>query len=634
MVMNLLSSRFHAIVGLMGTAVIPLVQVEIAIALPASVNSIAQQVTVRIDGANTGSGVIINRQSNTYTVLTNWHVVAPGGNYTLQTYDGKTYQVSRSAMKRIGNLDLAELQFTSTENYRKADLYLDQLTAGTTAYISGWADPDAVSVTREYVIIPQIITRVVQKPKDEYSLVFSTPIKPGMSGGPVLDEQGRLLGIHGQARIDVRTETTDFLGIPINTYTRLASVKPATPIQSATTGQPRPTSPVSTAARLDNSKELIDEVWQLINRQYIDDTFNKTDWQAVRKEYLNKSYSNKQQAYQSIKEMVKKLDDPYTYFMEPAEFKKTQVDNSGELIGVGITIGQDEKTKQLFVIVPIEDTPAFKAGILAKDTILKINGKSTQGMDTNQAVSLIRGEPGTTVNLTIQRNGQIKQFAIKRTRIEIKPVRYNQQQTPVGNLGYIRLKQFSANAGKEMQNAIKDLENKRVAGYILDLRGNPGGLLYSSIEIARMWLNQGTIVSTVDRKGETEKEVANGRALTNKPLVILVDNASSSATEILSGALQDNKRAVLVGSRTFGKATVQSLRPLEDGSGLAVTIAKYYTPKGKNIEKQGITPDVIVNLSNEQKQDLWANQQEKIGTLLDPQFIKAVETLGKQIAAK
>jgi carboxyl-terminal processing protease len=381
-------------------------------------------------------------------------------------------------------------------------------------------------------------------------------------------------------------------------------------------------------------KELVDEVWQIVQRQYVDGTFNQVDWQAVRKEYLGKSYSSQQDAYKSIREMLQKLEDPYTRFMDPEEFKNMQVDTSGELTGIGITISQDEETKQIVVISPIDDTPAFKAGVLAKDVIVQINGKSTEGMDTNQAVSLIRGEPGTKVNLTIQRSGEVKKFEIIRARIEIHPVKHSTKTTPAGNIGYIRLNQFSANASREMQSAIRDLEKQRVAGYILDLRGNPGGLLFSSVEIARMWLDRGTIVSTIDRRGEQEREVARGRALTNKPLVVLVDKGSASASEILSGALQDNKRAVLVGSQTFGKGLVQSVRPLEDGSGLAVTIAKYHTPSGKDINKHGVAPDVTVELSDEQRQELWLNEREKLATLEDPQFAKAVEVLGKEIAAR
>ncbi|TVP55727.1 MAG: S41 family peptidase, partial [Nodularia sp. (in: Bacteria)] len=382
-------------------------------------------------------------------------------------------------------------------------------------------------------------------------------------------------------------------------------------------------------------KELVDEVWQIVQRQYVDGTFNQVDWQAVRQEYVaGKSYSSQQDAYTSIREMLKRLDDPYTRFMDPEEFKNMQVDTSGELTGIGITISQDEETKKIVVISPIDDTPAFKAGVLAKDIITKINGKSTEGMDTNQAVSLIRGEPGTKIKLTVEREGQPKQFDITRARIEIHPVKYSTQQTPAGKIGYIRLNQFSANASREMQSAIRDLERQRVDGYIMDLRGNPGGLLFSSVEIARMWLDRGTIVSTIDRRGEQEREVARGRALTNKPLVVLVDKGSASASEILSGALQDNKRAVLVGSQTFGKGLVQSVRPLEDGSGLAVTIAKYMTPNGTDINKQGVSPDVTVDLSDEQRRELWLNQREKLATLADPQFAKAVEVLGKEIASR
>lgn len=384
----------------------------------------------------------------------------------------------------------------------------------------------------------------------------------------------------------------------------------------------------------ESPKELVDEVWQIIDRQYVDGTFNKVNWQTVRKDYLSRSYSNQEDAYKAIREMLDKLKDPYTRFMNPEEFKNMQVDTSGELIGIGIQIGADEKTKQLTVISPIEDTPAFAAGLLSKDVITKINGKSTKGMDVNEAVSLIRGQPGTAVRLTVLRNGQPKEFQIKRARIEIHPVKYSYQNSPLGGVGYIRLNQFSANAATEMRNAIKDLEKKQVAGYILDLRNNPGGLLLSSVEIAQMWLEDGTIVSTVNRQGKQDIEKSNHRALTNKPLVVLVNDGSASASEILSGALQDNKRAVLVGEKTFGKGLVQSVRSLGDGSGLAVTIAKYYTPSGRDINHAGIAPNVLLKLTTQQKQALFLRDRDKVGTPADPQYAKALQILQKQVVAK
>ena len=383
----------------------------------------------------------------------------------------------------------------------------------------------------------------------------------------------------------------------------------------------------------ESPKELVDEVWQIVYRQYVDGTFNKVDWQSVRKEYLNKSYNNQQEAYKSVREMLEKLKDPYTRFMDPQEFKNMQVDTSGELTGVGIQITQEEKTKQLVVVSPIEGTPASNAGIMSKDLIVKIDGKSTKGMDTNQAVSLIRGEPGTSVTLTIKRNGNLKDFRIKRAKIEIHPVKFSQNQSPAGNIGYIRLNQFSANAAKEMRDAIKDLETKKVAGYIMDLRSNPGGLLYASTDIASMWMDKGTIVSTVARSGPRKKEVASPGILTKKPLVILVDGGSASASEILSGALQDNGRATLVGTKTFGKGLVQSVRPLDDGSGLAVTIAKYLTPSGRDINKKGIEPDIEVKLSDSKRQEL-SKERNKIGTKADPQYVKALDILTKKITNK
>lgn len=382
----------------------------------------------------------------------------------------------------------------------------------------------------------------------------------------------------------------------------------------------------------ESPKELIDEVWQLINRTYVDATFNQVDWQAVRQEYLERNYTNREEAYAAIREMLEKLGDPYTRFMNPAEFRDMQVDTSGELTGVGIQLSQDEETKELVVVAPIEDTPASQAGILARDVIIKINDQTTDGMDVNQAVSLIRGPVGTEVTLTIRRGDQELEFKLQRARIELHPVRYSLQDSSLGKVGYIRLNQFSANASEEMKEAIQDLERQQVTGYVLDLRSNPGGLLYASIDIARMWLNEGVIVSTVDRQGIAEQERANGSALTDKPLVVLVDGGSASASEILSGALQDNDRAVLVGTQTFGKGLVQSVRGLGDGSGLAVTVAKYLTPSGRDINKQGIEPNVLVELTDEQRETLSQNR-DQIGTLDDPQYARALEVLRQEIAA-
>jgi len=392
--------------------------------------------------------------------------------------------------------------------------------------------------------------------------------------------------------------------------------------------------PKSQAFISNNSpKELVDEVWQIINRQYVDATFNQVDWRAIRNDYLNRDYSTKEEAYKAIQEMLEPLEDPYTRFMDPEEFKSMQIDTSGELTGVGIQIAKDEESDRLIVISPIEDSPAFEAGILAKDIITEIDGRDTEGMDVNDAVKLIRGEEGTRVVLTIRRGDENIDYPIVRARIEIHPVRARVEPSNLGKIGYIRLNQFSANAASEMREAIQTFEEQDVVGYILDLRSNPGGLLNSSIDIARMWLDEGLIVSTVSRTGEVDRKKAAARALTDRPLVILVDGGSASASEILSGALQDNNRAVLVGTKTFGKGLVQAVRSLSDDSGLAVTIAKYLTPSGRDINKEGISPDILFELTEEQRKELQRDRA-KIGTLDDPQFVKALEILNREIVSQ
>ena len=381
-------------------------------------------------------------------------------------------------------------------------------------------------------------------------------------------------------------------------------------------------------------KETVDEVWQIINHQYVDTNFNNNDWLQVRQEFVkDAAYQDKKAAYKAIRNMLGKLEDPYTRFMNPEEFQNMRIDTSGELTGVGIQIAKDEETDRLVVISPIEDTPAFEAGILAQDLIVKIDGNDTKGMDVNDAVKLIRGERGSQVTLTIARDGEEKDYDIVRERIEIHPVRAHVRDTSIGKVGYIRLTTFNEHAAKDMQKAIEAHEKQGVVGYVMDLRSNPGGLLYSSINIARMWLNEGTIVSTVNRKGISDKESAKNKALTDKPLVVLVDRGSASASEILSGALKDNRRATILGTKTFGKGLVQSVRPLGDGSGLAVTIAKYLTPNGTDINKEGIPPDVVLELSEEQLKELYGGDRSNLGTEADPQFAKALEVLTKDLQA-
>ena len=372
------------------------------------------------------------------------------------------------------------------------------------------------------------------------------------------------------------------------------------------------------ATVLNNSyKEVIDHVWQIVYRDFLDSNgkFQKSNWINLRKEVLSKTYSDSNEAYDAIRDMLSNLDDSYTRFLEPKEFNQMRIDTSGELTGVGIQIVKDKESDDLIIISPIEGTPAFDAGIKARDKILSIDDISTEGMNIEEAVKLIRGQRGTKVKLEILRDTKTFFKILSREKIEIKSVSSKVNQTKNGLLiGYVRIKQFNANASKETRDAIKDLETKKVAGYVLDLRSNPGGLLESSIDISRHFINKGVIVSTVSKDGLKETKKGNGQALTKKPLVVLVNEGSASASEIVSGAIKDNKRGKLVGKKTFGKGLVQSMRTLVDGSGLTVTVAKYLTPNGTDINKSGIIPDIEVRMN------INPILQREIGTRKDKQY--------------
>ena len=381
------------------------------------------------------------------------------------------------------------------------------------------------------------------------------------------------------------------------------------------------------AALQDSPKAIVDQVWQLVNREYVDGKFNQQDWQATRQSLLSKNYSSREEAYTAIREALKKLGDPYTRFMDPKQYDALTSQTSGEVSGIGIRMELNEKTKRLTVVEAIENSPALKAGIRAGDEILAIDGKPIHDLKVEDASKLIRGRAGTAITLRLARQGQ-REMDVRLTRatIEVPTVKYTLKQEGSKRVGYIRLREFSAHASDQMRRAIRDLNGQQVDSYVLDLRGNPGGLLTASIEIARMWIDNGGIVKTVDRVGGTELSKANNTAITKRPLAVLIDNNSASASEILTGALKDNKRAVVVGSQSFGKALVQSVHELPDGSGVAITIAHYFTPRGTDINHKGITPDIKIDLSEAQERQLAINPN-LVGTQNDPQYARAIAAL-------
>lgn len=379
---------------------------------------------------------------------------------------------------------------------------------------------------------------------------------------------------------------------------------------------------VPAANAFTEEQRLVSEVWRIVDRAYVDDTFNHQNWWQVRQQTLRHPLENREQAYTAIQKMLASLNDPFTRLLKPEQYRSLQTNTSGELTGVGLQIAQDTQTGELRVIAPIDGSPAEQAGVKPRDRILKINGVLTTKLTLDEAAERMRGPAGSQVTLTVIHDAAdaAEDIQIVRDRISLNPVYADLRVLPGDvNLGYIRLSQFNANASAEVASAVKRLEDQGAKAYILDLRGNPGGLLQAGIEIARLWLKDGTVVYTVNRNGIQDSFTANGDALTEDPLIVLVNQGTASASEILAGALQDNGRARLVGERTFGKGLIQSLFSLSDGSGLAVTIAKYETPNHHDINRQGIVPDVVIPLD--------PINRDQVGTTADRQYQAAVDLL-------
>ncbi len=293
----------------------------------------------------------------------------------------------------------------------------------------------------------------------------------------------------------------------------------------------------------------------------------------------------------AIRGMLSTLD-PHSAYMTPDMYKEMQVETKGEFGGVGIQIGVKEN--RLAVIAPIEGTPAYRAGVKSGDFIIKVNDEPTKDLTLMDAVQKMRGPKGSKVNLTIQRDGTPDplQFTLVRDTIKIESVK----SKVLDNIGYIRLTQFQESTGRDLSKVLKQFKDQKLQSTILDLRNNPGGLLTSAVEVSEQFLPGGKlVVYTKGRESKKDEWIAKGKdQMDDSPMIILVNEGSASASEIVAGALQDYGRAVIVGTTSFGKGSVQTILPLGDGSGLRLTTAKYYTPKGRSIQSTGITPDIVV----------------------------------------
>jgi carboxyl-terminal processing protease len=382
-------------------------------------------------------------------------------------------------------------------------------------------------------------------------------------------------------------------------------------------------------------QELVQGVWSLVNSQYVDGTFNNNNWQTVRSKYVVKAkYQNKKQAYKAVREMLKKLNDPYTQFLEPEEFSQRQASLANTIVGVGMTT-EDPLGQPSIVISVVEGSPAEGAGLQAGDLIVAVDGKKVRKMSAGVVTQAIRGKQNTPVVLTIQRAGKTLNRRIIRQKINFPTVKFAYK--PDEQIGYIRLSQFGDNAAKEMRAALTALETNPVRGYVLDLRGNPGGRVDVAAEIASEWMGESVLTAIRDRNGGCTlnfsslaatkcRLVTEGTAVTDKPLVVLVNASSASASEMLAGSFQDNHRAIVLGDKTYGKGVVQSIFSLPDGAALTLTTDKYLTPNGRDIHKIGIVPDVKLVLKPAENKTLFRTQS-KLGTKADRQYTRAVELL-------
>ena len=292
--------------------------------------------------------------------------------------------------------------------------------------------------------------------------------------------------------------------------------------------------------------------------------------------------------------------DPYSFYMNQKTFEESQTETSGEFGGLGIEVSMEAGVVK--VITPIDDTPASRAGVKAGDYIVKINGEQVRGKTLMEAVNLMRGPVGTSIEITIRRKGlkKAKIFKITREIIEIKSVISKLVDNKVG---YLRLRAFNENSSNQLKKEIAKIEkNKKLVGYILDLRNNPGGLLSQAIKISDFFLDDGEIVSTKGRKNRENRKffAKKGDKINGKPLIVLINNGSASAAEIVAGALQDQKRAVLLGETTFGKGSVQSIIPLKNRGAIRLTVSRYYLPSGKSISEVGVMPDIKVEEEGEE----------------------------------
>ena len=368
---------------------------------------------------------------------------------------------------------------------------------------------------------------------------------------------------------------------------------------------------------LSDSKQFVLDAWTLVNEGYYDpERLDEIQWKRIRQKTLQKQIETSDEAYSAIEDMLKPLEDPFTRILRPKDYELLKTSNFGsEINGVGLQLGEDEITKEIKVISTLAGSPAEEAGIISGDIINKVNGISCKELGLANTASKLRGESGTKVLVQITSiSDETKEIDLERRSVDLRPVRTKRLRDDSHTIGYLRITQFSESVPKKIEEALQELKDKEVEGVILDLRNNSGGLVSSGIAVAESFLSEQPIVETKDRNGIKDAIISQKNTFFDGPMVTLVNKGTASASEILAGSLQDNKRSILMGKQTYGKGLIQSLKSLGEDSGIAITVASYLTPQGNNIQGRGITPDKILDLPEARdygnSEDKWVKNAE------------------------
>ncbi len=352
----------------------------------------------------------------------------------------------------------------------------------------------------------------------------------------------------------------------------------------------------SPAAALSDAQQIVVEAWRLVNQSYVDpQRFDAVHWKRLRQKTLERPISSSGDAYDAIDSMLAPLGDPYTHLLRPADYGSLMANTKGTVTGVGLQLALRSADEQVVVIAPLEGSPAAEAGIVSGTAVLAVNGIDTHTLGLEGTANELRGQEGSRVLLMFEEpNGRRRELELQRRSVSLQPVRSKTIRQQGHLLGYLRITQFAEPVPEQVRLALQGSEFANIEALVLDLRNNSGGLVNAGLAVANAFLDRQPIVETENREGLRTPLQAGVDQLYGGPMLTLVNGGTASASEILAGALQDNGRSDLLGSRTFGKGLIQTLIPLGDGSGLAVTVARYITPSGRDIQNLGIEPDLLL----------------------------------------